>query len=106
MSQLTADVSRKYKVDNADVRVEQAVDANATIFGGSMVGLNPASFLARQLNGGDSFLGFADAQVANVANPSFPGLTINGVALGAAGALTADIRAAGTLVIPIASVTG
>ena len=104
MSQLTQDISRRYKVDNQDIRVEQPVDASTTIYGGSAVGLNAATSYSRQLVGGDVFLGFADAQTANVANPAYPNLTINGTTLGAAGALTVDCRAAGVLVVPLSSV--
>jgi hypothetical protein len=104
MSQLTVDISRKYKVDNRMVIVEQPVDAAATIFAGSGVGLNAATNFARQLVAGDVFLGFADGQAPNVANPSYPGLTINGAALGAAGAMNVGLRAAGVLVVPASTV--
>lgn len=106
MSQLAADISRKYKVDNRDVRVDQSIDAAAVIYAGAMVGINSSSHLGRQLVSGDDFAGFADAQTNNVANANYPNLSNNGVAIGAAGALKVPIRAAGTLTVPLASITG
>lgn len=101
MSQLTADVSRKYKVSE-DLRSEQPVAASATIYAGSAVG--KSSGYARQLVAGDVFLGFADAKASNVADANKPNFAIGGVLLGAAGAINVPVREQG--IVYISTITG
>lgn len=105
MAQLTADISRKYKL-NPDIRGELPVAASSTIFMGAAVGL--ASGFARQLVAGDAFSGFAaGGPVVNVANAERPGLTGNaGIAIGTAGGLTIELRTEGIIEVPIAAVAG
>jgi hypothetical protein len=102
MAQLTNDKSRKYKVSR-DVRNELPVAATTTIYAGSAVGDNGAGYV-RQLVAGDVFRGFSDAKAANVADPTKPGLTINGVSLGSAGAINCDLREQG--VVEVAAIAG
>ena len=76
MSQLTADVSRKYTVGD-DQRGEIPVAASTTIYAGSAVGDNGSGY-ARQLVAADPFRGFANAKAANVTDSNRPGFQING----------------------------
>ncbi|MGC4033684.1 MAG: hypothetical protein QM754_18520 [Tepidisphaeraceae bacterium] len=105
MAQLTADISRKYKL-NPDVRGELPVAASTTIFMGAAVG--KSSGYARQLVAADAFCGFAaGGPTVNVANAERPGLTGNGgIAIGSAGGLTVELRTEGIIEVPVASVAG
>jgi len=105
MSQLTADISRKYKID-PDSRADQPVDAATVIYAGSMVGKNATTGYSRQLVGGDDFQGFADAMANNTVNPVYPNLTNLGAFIGAAGALNVGCRANGVLVTPASTIAG
>lgn len=105
MAQLTADKSRKFKLD-PHVNTEQPVDAATQIFMGSMVSRNASTNLARQLVGGEDFLGFANGPAYNILDPNRPGLTNNGILVGNASAINVEVRAEGVLSVPLASVAG
>jgi len=97
MAQLTADKSRKYKL-HPDIRGELPVAASSTIYMNSAVGRS--SGYARQLVAGDAFAGFAVGKAVNVADANRPGYAIGGVLLGAAGALTVELRQDGIVEVP------
>jgi hypothetical protein len=101
MAQQTADKSRKYKL-NPDIRGELPVTASTTIYMNSAVGRNAG--YARQLVAGDAFAGFAVGRVVNVADANRPGFTAGGVALGAAGALTVELRQDG--IVEVTTIAG
>jgi hypothetical protein len=107
MSQLQNDVNRRYQVDDLDFRTEYSVDAAATIYAGSLVGLDSATGGARQLVAGDDFIGIAVAKAVNVANGNYPNLAgTGGILVGSFGATQVEVRTETILLLPLASVTG
>lgn len=86
--------------ENPDVSFEdQPVKASAHIYQGDAVGLSAG--YARQLVGGDDFLGFAEAEADNTGNGSpFSGFIPGD---GTAGSITANLRTRGQIVLSVAT---
>lgn len=90
MSQLTADISRKYGISEGP-RSYEPVKAAVAIFQNSALG-DDGSGYARQLVAGDPFRGFANAAADNSA--------------GAAGAIDVEVRKSGEVTLSVTGVTG
>jgi hypothetical protein len=107
VSQLTADKSRRYKIDPVDFD-ERPVDAGAVLYMGSAAGTNPATGLCRQLVAGDAFAGMVDGQADNRPWPASRTAAAVGVTMvgGAAAAIDVDLRVEGVLVLDAADLAG
>jgi hypothetical protein len=89
MSQLTADVSRKFGISEGP-HSNEPVAATTTIYMGSAVGDN-GSGLCRQLVAGDPFRGFANAKANNSA--------------GSGSDIDVELRKAGEVTLSVTNVT-